>query len=96
MSQGSLREDDWFRNVEVPLPVSQLQPDESAVEWSQTSGDVETWFRGSWATNVRMELQAFREDYMIATAVSDPSIQLPCFQLSNIGEWIVPRSGLSA
>jgi 4'-phosphopantetheinyl transferase len=73
-----------FRNVQVPLPSSQLQSKENPGDWGQISTDTEIWFRGSRVTDVKMELQAYGEDYMIATAISDPSVPLPCFQPSII------------
>lgn len=76
-----------FRNVQVPLPPSQLPEEDNRREWGPISVDVEIWFRGSRVTDVKMELQAYRENYMIATAISDPSIPLPCFQQSNVGDW---------
>ncbi len=81
-----------FRNVQVPLPYSQLQSEENLGGWGKISADVEIWFQGSRVTDVKMELQAYGEDYMIATAISDPHIPLPCFQPSDIGTWIAPRS----
>ena len=79
-----------FRHVHVPLPASHLQNGKNLGEWGQISTNIETWFQGSRKTDVKMELQAFGEDYMVATAVSDTSVPLPTFQLSDIGKWIVP------
>ena len=81
-----------FRNVRVPLPASRRQSEENGEDWGQVSTDIEIWFRGSRVTDVKMELQAYEEDYMIATAVSDPSMPLPTFQPSNIGKWIIPTA----
>ena len=81
-----------FRSVRVPLLSSQLSFQENLGEWGQISMDVELWFRGSRKTDVKMELQAYGEDYMIATAVSDPSTPLSAFQSSNIVQWVGPRS----
>ena len=70
-----------FRNVEVPLPASQMHASgQIRGDWGQTCGGVEIWFYGMRVTDVRLEIQAFREDYMIATASSSVDIALPAFK----------------
>ena len=82
-----------FRNVQVPSPASDLKSGENRGKWGQTSADVEIWFQGLRVTDVKMELQAYGAEYMIATAISDPTTPLPHFEPSHVGDWIVPRSG---
>lgn len=62
-----------FRNVQVPLPVSQTSQENRTGKWGQICTAQDMWFKGVKVTNVTMELQAFGDDYMIATAVSDIS-----------------------
>lgn len=60
-----------FRNVQVPLPLSQTKQEERRGKWGQTCIAHDMWFKGVKITNVTVEIQAFGDDYMIATAVSD-------------------------
>lgn len=60
-----------FRNVQVPQPSGQMQPEFRRGDWGQICGNVEIWFNGVEKSNVKMELQAFGEDYMIATAATN-------------------------
>ena len=88
MLEGGIREDDcllasWlkeleFRNVRVPLSARQLGLEEGG--WGQTYNDVEIWFRGKQLTNISLELQAYREDYMLATAASGPAVPFSSFE----------------
>ena len=77
---------DWlqdleFRNVQVPLPRSQLPSEvRGNDEWGQTCTDVEIWFHGQRVTDVKLEIQAFREDYMIATASSNTGVSFSAFK----------------
>ena len=60
-----------FRNVQVPLPSSQLRQGAKATgEWGQKCSDVEVWFREQRVTDVKLEILAFQEDYMLAVACS--------------------------
>lgn len=68
-----------FRNVQVPLTANQLQLDKDS-DWGQICTDYEIWFKGKRETTVKTELQAFREDYMIATAASEPHMSLSPFR----------------
>ena len=80
-----------FRNVEVPLPASQMHASgQIAGDWGQTCGDVEIWFYGKRVTDVRLEIQAFREDYMIATASSCVDIALPAFKELDLERDVYP------
>ncbi|KAH8696026.1 hypothetical protein BGW36DRAFT_380090 [Talaromyces proteolyticus] len=53
-----------FTNVVPPAPVG---PD-SASPWSEPYRGVETWFYGRKVEDVRIELVAFENDYLVATA----------------------------
>lgn len=59
------------RNVQVPLPLSQTSQESRRGNWGQTCTAHDIWFKGVKVTNVTMEIQAFGDDYMIATAVLD-------------------------
>lgn len=70
-----------FRNVQVPMPASQIRQDNERGKWGQICTAPDMWFKGERVLNVTMELQAFSDDYMIATAVSDlASSQISPFQ----------------
>jgi len=70
-----------FRNVQVPLPNSQLQHGaQQDGDWGQTCTDVETWFHGNRVNDVKLEIQAFGEDYMVATASSNVDVSLSAFE----------------
>ncbi|KAI9884243.1 MAG: acetyl-coenzyme-A carboxylase [Watsoniomyces obsoletus] len=62
---------DWlkeveFRNVRAPRPSRNIEGE----KWGEVVKDVQIYLRGELVKNVQMELQAFEENYMIATAVS--------------------------
>ncbi|KAL9005988.1 MAG: hypothetical protein Q9188_001278 [Gyalolechia gomerana] len=59
-----------FRNVQVPRANSETSTAETNNDWGEICSDVEIWRYGKKLTQVKMELQAFRDDYMIGTAIS--------------------------
>ncbi len=59
-----------FRNVQAPRAASDLSVKDSKEDWGEAFSDVEVWRDGKQVTGVRLELQAFRDDYMIGTASS--------------------------
>lgn len=74
-----------FRDVQVPQPRSHLGPGENGKgDWGQTCTDVQIWFRGQRVTHVKLEIQAFREDYMVATSCSDTAIRFCPFKELNL------------
>ncbi|KAI9706435.1 MAG: hypothetical protein M1836_003441 [Candelina mexicana] len=87
---------DWlrdleFRNVRAPWPATASGT--VANRWGETVKDVEIWFEGKRIKNVRIELQAFEEDYLVATASTDvtpgspaESGNFPIFEELNIQE----------
>ncbi len=91
---------DWlrdleFRNVRAPCPATTSGT--AADRWGETVKDVEIWFKGTRFHNVRMELQAFEGDYLIATASTDAtpgslaeSGDFPTFEEVNIQKDIYP------
>ena len=76
-----------FRGVKVPLP-------SQAGQLGQIYSDVDIWFRGGRVTDIKMELQAFGEDYMIGTASSTLDLSLPEFRDMRVVEDICPVKGL--
>lgn len=65
---------DWlreleFRNVRAPTPTD-LVTEENPGQWGETIKDVQVWYKGRQVENVVLEVQAFEQDYIIATAVS--------------------------
>ena len=80
-----------FRNVQVPLPASQMRESgEIGGDWGQTCRGVEIWFYGKRVTDVRLEIQAFREDYMIATASSSVEMEMSDFKELNVERDVYP------
>ena len=83
-----------FRNVEVPMPASQMHASGQAEgDWGQICAGVEIWFYGKRVTDVQLEIQAFREDYMIATASSSMATDLAVFEELNVEKDVYPSSG---
>ena len=83
-----------FRNVEVPMPAGQMRAGGQAEgDWGQICGGVEIWFYGKRVTDVKLEIQAFREDYMIATASSSMATDLALFEELNVEKDVYPLSG---
>lgn len=80
-----------FRNVRVPLPASQMHASgQSGSDWGQTCGDIEIWFYGKRVTDVRLEIQAFQEDYMIATASSSVEVAFSAFVELDVERDVYP------
>ena len=79
-----------FRNVQVPVPASQMDTSAQMGDWGEICGGVEIWFYGKRVTNVKLEIQAFREDYMIATASSSVEMELADFKELDVERDIYP------
>lgn len=80
-----------FRNVQVPLPASETRQQNQTGDWGQTCSADEIWFKGARLTHIRMELQSFGEDYMIATAVSEPNPSLSAFKELDLKRDVLPQ-----
>ena len=79
-----------FRNVQAPSPGVQL--DDGGDGWGQTSRGVEVWLNGKQWTDISLEIQAYREDYMIATAASIPFASFASFELLDCERDVFPRA----
>ncbi|CAD6585115.1 MAG: hypothetical protein ASARMPREDX12_001908 [Alectoria sarmentosa] len=80
-----------FCNVQVPLPASRMNASgQSGSDWGQTCADVEIWLYGKRVTHVRLEIQAFREDYMIATASSSLEVAFSAFKELDVERDVYP------
>ena len=74
-----------FRNVMVPLARSQLTSNvQRGDEWGQTCTGVEIWFHGQRVTDVKLDYQAFQEEYIIATASSNTEVTFSTFKELNV------------
>jgi 4'-phosphopantetheinyl transferase len=63
-----------FKNVRAPRPGTVARCSTHGT-WGERVGDVEVWFRRRRIDNVRMEIQAFEENFMISVAAkSDKSL----------------------
>ena len=65
-----------FHNVQVPKPPDGMR---TGRDWGEICSGVEIWFHGRRLNDVHMELQSFRDDYIIATACSDSDTRLSPF-----------------
>ena len=84
--------EDWlkeleFRNVKVPAVAVEG-------EWGEICSHVEIWFSGEMIKGVSLEIQAFREDYMIATCASTVQITLDAFNVRDIERDVYPEDKL--
>ena len=83
-----------FRNVQVPSPAGQMHASgQIGGDWGQTCGSVEIWFYGQRVTDVRLEIQAFRDDYMIATASSSVELGFSDFKELDVERDVYPLQG---
>ena len=78
-----------FRNVKCPDPPSGVQM------WGERVHTIEVWRAGKRVEGVRMELQAFQENYMIGTAIKTRSEEdakeiLPKYMILDPDEDIYP------
>ncbi|MCJ1344884.1 hypothetical protein MMC31_003089 [Peltigera leucophlebia] len=73
-----------FRNVRVPE-----ESDHGG--WGQTCSVHEVWLKGAKLTGIKMELQAFGEEYMLATAVSEPNALLLPFKELDLKHDVLPE-----
>lgn len=73
-----------FRNVQVPRTASEMSTAERDNDWGETCSDVEIWRHGSKLTDVKMELQAFRNNYMIGTAISTLDASMLPYKLLDL------------
>ena len=77
--------DTEFRNVRSPRPGTVARCSTHGT-WGEKLTDAEVLLKGK-PQNVRMEIQAFEENYMIATAIRTsrrPPIEFPAFENLNI------------
>ncbi|MCJ1226776.1 hypothetical protein MMC12_003430 [Toensbergia leucococca] len=74
-----------FLNVQVP-------PFAKVGEWGERSRKLEIWLHGEKVTSVTMELQAFGEEYLIATAISEADAGLPAFKELDLRRDVISRS----
>ncbi|MCJ1354471.1 MAG: hypothetical protein MMC33_004460 [Icmadophila ericetorum] len=82
-----------FRSVQAPSPVDQ-SIEEGQAAWGETMSNFEIWLKGERVKGVKMELQSFGRDYMIATAVNQHNIPgaavFPAFEHIDIGRDMLP------
>ena len=79
-----------FLNVQVPSPVSYAEQGATNNAWGQICTNNEIWLKGKRLTDVKMELQAYGTDYMIATAVSESSASLSSFTVLDVMHDVYP------
>lgn len=79
-----------FRNVKAPLPSSKTPSTDCAGSWGEKYSDVEIWLRGVRVADVQLELQAYGEDYLIATAASNARDPLAAFEKLDLLRDVYP------
>ncbi|KAL8765007.1 MAG: hypothetical protein Q9194_006728 [Teloschistes cf. exilis] len=82
-----------FRNVQVPRAASTLPIGQSNDDWGETVSDIEIWQSGKRVRGVRLELQAFRDDYLIGTAASKLDLPFSPYQLLDLERDVLPVAG---
>lgn len=87
-----------FRGVRAPSPIGR-GIEEGKDAWGETVNDFEIWLRGERIRDVKMELQSFGRDYMVATAVKDQDSEradgFPGFDHVQVGRDILPCASTS-
>ena len=73
-----------FRNVQVPAPAADG-------EWGESCSDVEIWFYGERVRNVKLDIQAFKDDYMIATCSSNVDAAFGAIKICDLENGIYPK-----
>ncbi|KAL8713604.1 MAG: hypothetical protein Q9220_002466 [cf. Caloplaca sp. 1 TL-2023] len=83
-----------FRKVQVPRSADEVpnSPDDGG--WGEVYSGVEIWRDGRQVTGVRIEIQAFREDYLIGIAVSDLDLPLSAYKMIDLTRDVYPLAGL--
>ncbi|KAI4194541.1 MAG: hypothetical protein LQ350_007718 [Teloschistes chrysophthalmus] len=79
-----------FRNVQVPRAASTLPIGQPNDDWGETVSDIEIWRAGERVRGVRLELQAFRDDYLIGTAASKLDLPFLPYQLLDLDKDVLP------
>ncbi|KAL8946300.1 MAG: hypothetical protein Q9222_007284 [Ikaeria aurantiellina] len=92
---ASWLQDMEFRNVQVPRSAGEMPGAPSDSEWGEVFAGVEIWRDGRQVAGIRVELQAFREDYLIGIAVSDLVLPLSAHRMIDLGRDIYPAARVS-
>ncbi|KAF2087104.1 hypothetical protein K490DRAFT_65969 [Saccharata proteae CBS 121410] len=78
-----------FRNVRAPGPGTVARCSTLGV-WGEKVRDAEVWLRGERVSDVRIELQSFEEDYMIAVAVRGAEGVVPEMESVDVERDVIP------
>lgn len=109
MGEGFLA--DWiskceFRNLQVPTPslggsswgdvLSAGKPLRSSVAANDGKDGLEIWLRGEEVRNVRMEMQTFEEDFIVATMIMPSDVlgegeEFPAWQMLDVERDILAK-----
>lgn len=77
-----------FQNVRSPLPGTQARCSTLGT-WGERVDDVEVLLHGEKVEDVNMTLQAFEEDFMLATAVKGTEMQVPEWRRLDLGSEVL-------
>ncbi|KAL8857686.1 MAG: hypothetical protein Q9178_005721 [Gyalolechia marmorata] len=73
-----------FRNVQVPRTSSNMPTMNPTDDWGETISNVEVWRDGKEVMEIKLELQAFRNEYLIGTASSRLDVPFSSFKLLDL------------
>ena len=80
---------DWLRDLEFrKVRVPNADP---RGKWGEVCNDMEIWFKGEQLDDMRLEVRAYREDYLIAMCASSWNVALERFKILDKEEEIYPN-----
>ena len=74
-----------FRDVQVPAPAV-------TGDWGESCTNAEIWFHGQRVFDVKLEIQAYKDDYMVATCSSNLSTKFGAFHICDLDYDIYPQT----
>lgn len=80
-----------FKNVKAPKPGTVLRCSTHGA-WGEKVNDAETWFKSKKLDNVKLQIQSYEEDILIATAVRGTTGILPNFQTLDMDRDVLALS----
>ncbi|KAL8838429.1 MAG: hypothetical protein Q9176_005098 [Flavoplaca citrina] len=81
-----------FRNVHVPRTARDLSNMECIEDWGEAISDVEVWHGGKQVMGVKLELQAYRDGYMIGIASSRIDIPFFPYKILDLQQDVYPAA----
>ena len=82
-----------FRNVQVPRSANELSDSTPEDPWGETFDGVEIWRNGVRVLGVKIELQAFRDEYLLGVAISRLDLPLFPYKVIDLQRDVYPLAG---